>query len=192
MSEVLRIGVDVGGTNTDAVLLRDRTVLASHKSPTTPDVGSGVVGAITEILKSSETPASRHQRGDDRHHALHQCAGRSPAPVPRRRAAPRRAGDARDPADGRLAGRLARDRARPHRDHRRRLQLRRPPDHAARSRRGEARRARVRGPRHRVGRHHRRVRARQHGAGAGSGRHPAAGAALGACRALQHRSAASA
>ena len=58
MSEVLRIGVDVGGTNTDAVLLRGRTVLASHKSPTTPDVGSGVVGAITEVLKSSETAAS--------------------------------------------------------------------------------------------------------------------------------------
>ena len=58
MSEVLRIGVDVGGTNTDAVLLRGRTVLASHKSPTTPDVGSGVVRAITEILKSAESPAS--------------------------------------------------------------------------------------------------------------------------------------
>ena len=58
MSEVLRIGVDVGGTNTDAVLLRGRTVLASHKSPTTPDVGSGVVGAITEVLKSAEFPAS--------------------------------------------------------------------------------------------------------------------------------------
>ena len=58
MSEVLRIGVDVGGTNTDAVLLRGRNVLASHKSPTTPDVGSGVVGAITAILKSAEIPAS--------------------------------------------------------------------------------------------------------------------------------------
>ena len=58
MPEVLRIGVDVGGTNTDAVLLRGRDVLASHKSPTTPDVGSGVVGAITEILKSAEFPAS--------------------------------------------------------------------------------------------------------------------------------------
>ena len=58
MTEVLRIGVDVGGTNTDAVLLRGRTVLASHKSPTTPDVGSGVVGAITEILRRAECPAS--------------------------------------------------------------------------------------------------------------------------------------
>ena len=58
MPEVLRIGVDVGGTNTDAVLLRGRDVLASHKSPTTPDIGSGVVGAITKILKSAEFPAS--------------------------------------------------------------------------------------------------------------------------------------
>lgn len=58
MSEVLRIGVDVGGTNTDAVLLRGRTVLASHKSPTTADVGSGVVGAIDDVLKRSKTPAA--------------------------------------------------------------------------------------------------------------------------------------
>ncbi len=58
MSEVLRIGVDVGGTNTDAVLLRGRSVLASHKSPTTPDVGSGVVGAIDDVLKRSKTPAA--------------------------------------------------------------------------------------------------------------------------------------
>jgi N-methylhydantoinase A/oxoprolinase/acetone carboxylase beta subunit len=56
MSEVLRIGVDVGGTNTDAVLLRGRSVLASHKSPTTADVGSGIVGAIDEVLKRSKTP----------------------------------------------------------------------------------------------------------------------------------------
>jgi len=58
MAEVLRIGVDVGGTNTDAVLLRGRSVLASHKSPTTADVGSGIVGAIDDVLKNSKTPAS--------------------------------------------------------------------------------------------------------------------------------------
>ncbi|MDX6630742.1 MAG: hypothetical protein QOH00_2988, partial [Gaiellales bacterium] len=35
----LRVGIDVGGTNTDAVVLdRDDAVLAWAKCPTTPDV----------------------------------------------------------------------------------------------------------------------------------------------------------
>lgn len=53
MAELLRIGVDVGGTNTDAVLLRGRAVLASHKAPTTPDVGNGIVAAIEDVLGRS-------------------------------------------------------------------------------------------------------------------------------------------
>lgn len=56
MGEVLRIGVDVGGTNTDAVLLRGRQVLATHKAPTTPDVGSGIVAAIDDVLKTAAVP----------------------------------------------------------------------------------------------------------------------------------------
>jgi N-methylhydantoinase A/oxoprolinase/acetone carboxylase beta subunit len=44
------VGVDVGGTNTDAVLMRGRDVLAARKSPTTPDVASGIVAAIGEVL----------------------------------------------------------------------------------------------------------------------------------------------
>ena len=39
----LRIGIDVGGTNTDAVVLdRDDSVLAWAKTPTTPDVTGGI------------------------------------------------------------------------------------------------------------------------------------------------------
>jgi N-methylhydantoinase A/oxoprolinase/acetone carboxylase beta subunit len=53
MTGVLRIGVDVGGTNTDAVLMRGREVLASHKAATTPDVGSGIVAAIQDVLERS-------------------------------------------------------------------------------------------------------------------------------------------
>lgn len=53
MSKALRIGVDVGGTNTDAVLLRGGDILAEYKSPTTPDVGSGVLAAIRDVLQSS-------------------------------------------------------------------------------------------------------------------------------------------
>lgn len=47
----LCIGVDVGGTNTDAVILRKKTVLSSAKVPTTEDVTSG----ITEAIKSTLT-----------------------------------------------------------------------------------------------------------------------------------------
>ena len=35
----MRIGIDVGGTNTDAVLMNGIEVLGWRKTPTTPDVG---------------------------------------------------------------------------------------------------------------------------------------------------------
>ena len=41
-----RIGIDVGGTNTDAVLVHDGRVERSVKSPTTADVTGGIVAAI--------------------------------------------------------------------------------------------------------------------------------------------------
>lgn len=47
----MRIGVDVGGTNTDAVAMQGRTVLGAVKSPTTEDVTSGVVNALTALLE---------------------------------------------------------------------------------------------------------------------------------------------
>ena len=47
---MLRIGVDVGGTNTDAALLRGTEVLATVKSSTTADVTSGVATAIRTVL----------------------------------------------------------------------------------------------------------------------------------------------
>jgi len=46
----VRIGVDVGGTNTDAVLMDGGAVAAWTKQPTTADVGSGVAAAITAVL----------------------------------------------------------------------------------------------------------------------------------------------
>ena len=45
------IGVDVGGTNTDAVILCDRTVVAAAKRPTTQDKTSGIVNAISAALE---------------------------------------------------------------------------------------------------------------------------------------------
>ena len=41
-----RIGIDVGGTNTDAVLVENNTVVAAVKVPTTQDVISGVVQSL--------------------------------------------------------------------------------------------------------------------------------------------------
>jgi N-methylhydantoinase A/oxoprolinase/acetone carboxylase beta subunit len=46
---VRRIGVDVGGTNTDAVLLEDGRVVHAVKTPTTADVTGGIVAAL-ELL----------------------------------------------------------------------------------------------------------------------------------------------
>ena len=42
----MRIGIDVGGTNTDAVLMDGVTVLAATKATTSSDVTSGIVGAL--------------------------------------------------------------------------------------------------------------------------------------------------
>lgn len=53
MIDTLRIGVDVGGTNTDAVLLRGRDVLAQHKAPTSADVESGIVQAVHDVLRQA-------------------------------------------------------------------------------------------------------------------------------------------
>ncbi|GAB3149755.1 hydantoinase/oxoprolinase N-terminal domain-containing protein [Amycolatopsis sp. NPDC004378] len=47
----MRIGIDVGGTNTDAVLLDGRQVLASVKTSTTADVTSGIVAAIDGLQR---------------------------------------------------------------------------------------------------------------------------------------------
>ncbi len=46
-----RIGVDVGGTNTDAVVMAGRTVAAAVKASTTRDVTSGVQEALTRVLE---------------------------------------------------------------------------------------------------------------------------------------------
>jgi N-methylhydantoinase A/oxoprolinase/acetone carboxylase beta subunit len=49
----VRIGVDVGGTNTDAVLMDGGRVLAWTKQPTSPDVETGVASAIGQVLSDS-------------------------------------------------------------------------------------------------------------------------------------------
>lgn len=53
--QTYRLGIDVGGTNTDAVILdtADR-VIAKIKSPTTPDVTTGIVNALQAVLTASQ------------------------------------------------------------------------------------------------------------------------------------------
>jgi N-methylhydantoinase A/oxoprolinase/acetone carboxylase beta subunit len=43
------IGIDVGGTNTDAVRLRGASIEAWAKVPTTPDIGSGLLTALERV-----------------------------------------------------------------------------------------------------------------------------------------------
>lgn len=50
-----RIGIDVGGTHTDAVLLDESyKVVAEVKSPTTDDVSTGIYEAMKAVVSSSE------------------------------------------------------------------------------------------------------------------------------------------
>ncbi len=50
-----RIGIDVGGTNTDAVLLDGTTIVVAVKTPTTADVLSGVRQALREVTAQAGT-----------------------------------------------------------------------------------------------------------------------------------------
>jgi len=54
-----RIGIDVGGTNTDAVLLDGEHVVAAVKTPTTADVTSGVTRALADLMRTQPRGASR-------------------------------------------------------------------------------------------------------------------------------------
>lgn len=55
---MIRIGIDVGGTNTDAVIMDGAKVVAGVKSATTSDVMSGVVNALRAVLDASSLNAS--------------------------------------------------------------------------------------------------------------------------------------
>lgn len=55
---MIRIGIDVGGTNTDAVVMDGATVIAGVKAATTADVMTGVVNALKAVLEASKMEAS--------------------------------------------------------------------------------------------------------------------------------------
>ena len=52
----MRIGIDVGGTNTDAVLMDGREVLAEFKTLTTPEVTDGIVAALAGLQQARAFP----------------------------------------------------------------------------------------------------------------------------------------
>ena len=47
------VGVDVGGTNTDAVLMDGHQLAAAAKVPTTDEITGGIVSALSDLLKQS-------------------------------------------------------------------------------------------------------------------------------------------
>ena len=54
-----KIGIDVGGTNTDAVLLdQNSNVIHSLKTPTTRDVSEGIDLALSRLLNESNVDRS--------------------------------------------------------------------------------------------------------------------------------------
>jgi N-methylhydantoinase A/oxoprolinase/acetone carboxylase beta subunit len=52
------LGVDVGGTNTDAVIMVGDNVIAAAKRPTTADVGEGLIAAVRTVLEGAQMSPS--------------------------------------------------------------------------------------------------------------------------------------
>lgn len=53
----MRMGIDVGGTHTDAAVLDGAEVVAKIKVPTTADVSGGVLDAVRRLLEQARVPA---------------------------------------------------------------------------------------------------------------------------------------
>ncbi|KAK8049448.1 hypothetical protein PG994_011178 [Apiospora phragmitis] len=67
-NKTLRIGIDVGGTNTDGVILDptrasdpDKGILASHKAPTTTNPSRGIADALAALFERAQPPVQPGQ-----------------------------------------------------------------------------------------------------------------------------------
>lgn len=50
-----KIGIDVGGTNTDAVIVdENRNIIAGIKHTTSEDIYSGILGALKDVLREAD------------------------------------------------------------------------------------------------------------------------------------------
>ena len=55
-----KLGIDVGGTNTDAVLIDENLdVVAAIKNPTSGDIYEGIMGAVDAVLAASGVDPSQ-------------------------------------------------------------------------------------------------------------------------------------
>lgn len=57
----MRVGIDVGGTNTDAVLMDGSVVVAWAKVPTTADVGQGIEAVLLSLISDTGVQVSQIQ-----------------------------------------------------------------------------------------------------------------------------------
>ena len=57
MAQALILGIDVGGTSTDAVLLNDQGIRAKAKAPTSEDIHGGILNVISSIRDQCEEGA---------------------------------------------------------------------------------------------------------------------------------------
>ena len=55
-----KLGIDVGGTNTDAVLIDEHLkVIAEVKYPTSGNIFEGIMGAVQKLLKQTQVDRSQ-------------------------------------------------------------------------------------------------------------------------------------
>ena len=109
------VGVDVGGTNTDAVMMDRVSLVGAAKVPTTTDVTSGIVGALTELLDQQPGAGRIEAVMVGTTHFTNALLGTART-GPHRRAQVVPAGHAVAAAVGGLAGRIEGGRRRPHVD----------------------------------------------------------------------------
>lgn len=115
-----KLGIDVGGTNTDAVLVdENRTVVVDIKYPTSADIYDGILGAMRTVLEvSGVDPKQIHQAMLGTTQCTNAIVERKTSRPSASCASARR--DDRHPPDGRLGRGYPEDCRRQH-DHRRRL-----------------------------------------------------------------------